>query len=83
MRKKILLIKDGNATVKCHASYMTVRTHEESYVVGYRHIEEMYIHKSIALTPNDCLRIAKACKLYFVDRYGYVLASFRMEDAQA
>jgi len=62
-------------------SYMTVNSSEQNYVIGYRHIGELYLNKCILITPRECIIVAEQCKLYFIDQHGYVLASFRLEDA--
>lgn len=81
MSDKILLIKDSSTTIDFHKKYMIVHAKEQNYVVGYRHIGELYLNKLIPITPRECIRIAKLCKLYFIDQHGYVLASFRLEHA--
>lgn len=81
MSDKILFIKNANTIIKFHSAYMIIKTNHQDYVVGYRHINELYLNKLIAITPRECIKIAKFCKLFFTDQHGYILASFRLENA--
>jgi len=79
--KKTVLIKDASAKIRFYKSYMAVNSLEQNYVIGYRHIRELYLNKCILITPRECIMVSKQCKLYFVDQHGYIVASFRLEHA--
>lgn len=77
--KTTLIIKDSSTKIKIHKDYMIITTNIESSVIGFRHIKEMYINKTILITPSEMLRLASFFDLFFIDHHGYMLASIKLE----
>jgi len=59
---------------------MVVTSNQESSVVAFRHIKELYINKTILLTPSQLLKMASFFSLFFIDHHGYILATIRLEN---
>lgn len=83
MMKKTLIIKDSSTTIKVYSSYMIIASPSQSVVVAFRHIKELYINKTILLTPSQLLRMASVFDVYFIDHHGYILATIRLQNDKA
>jgi hypothetical protein len=77
--KKTLILKNPTTKVKIYPNYMVITSDIENTVIGYIHIETLYINKTISLTSVQLLKLASFFKVYFIDHNGYVLASIRLE----
>lgn len=79
--KNTLILKDPTIKLKIHTDYMIVTSLTNSYVIGFCHIKEMYINKTILITPSEMLRLASFFDLFFIDHHGYILATIKLENA--
>ena len=71
-RRKKLFIK-ADAKVEIYERYIKVIKHNESFVVSFINIYALYIQYGVQVTLRDCMRAAKQCKLFVVDKRGYVV----------
>ena len=71
-RRKKLYIK-ADAKVEVYERYIKVIKHNESFVVSFINIYALYIQYGVQMTLLECMRAAKKCKLFVVDKRGYVV----------
>lgn len=76
--KATIIIKNSATKVKIYSDYMIIDTTQESRIVGFRNVHELYLNKLIALTPAQLLKMAKYFNVNFIDQHGYVLGSIRL-----
>ena len=79
MNKKVLILKSPSTTIKIHSEYMIVNSLTHSEVVAFRYIDELYINKTISISPSHLIKLASLFKVFFIDHHGYILASIRLE----
>lgn len=77
--KTTLIIKDPSSKIKIYSDHMIVTSNTNSSVIGFRHIKELYINKTIVITPSEMLKMASFFELFFIDHHGYILATIKLE----
>lgn len=78
--KKTVIIKEPSTTIKVYADYMVATSLHDNSIIAFRHIKELYINKTILLTPSELIKMASFFDLFFIDRHGYILATIRLEN---
>jgi hypothetical protein len=76
--KKTLILKNPTTRVKVYQKHMVIASDIENTVIGYIHIETLYINKTIPLSSVELLKLASFFKVYFIDHNGYILASIKL-----
>lgn len=78
MMKKTLILSNSANKLKIYPNYMVVSSCQETTIIGYIHIQTLYINKAIPILPSELLRLATFFDVYFIDHHGYILGSIRL-----
>lgn len=79
MMNRIFILKNPSTKIKIYSEYMVVTSATNNDVIAFRYVNELYINKTIYITPSHLIKLASLFKVYFIDHHGYVLASIKLE----
>lgn len=77
--KKNIIIKDSSITITVSKEHLIFKSFNGDSVVGFRHIEALYLNKAIEIGMNECYKIMCHVPLYLIDEHGYILARLKEE----
>ena len=72
--KQILIINNSKTSIEVGSNYLIFKTDTQETVIGYRYIKELHLNKLINISVSNCLKLANCFDLFFIDRYGNILA---------
>jgi len=79
MMNRIFILKNPSTKIKIYSEYMVVTSPTHNDVIAFRYVNELYINKTIQITPSHLIKLASLFKVYLIDHHGYVLASIKLE----
>ena len=71
-----MILKDKALIVSLKGTYVEVSNGILSQIYGVRNLQNLYIHKDIALSIADCFAISKYLKISFIDANGNIVAKY-------
>ncbi len=72
MSRHIIILQEKSLKLEAYDLYMQIRQNSTTRIIGYRHIESMYIFESIPIPLYTITKIATKIPLYIIDRHGYI-----------
>jgi hypothetical protein len=78
--KKELIFKNPNTKIKVSKDYIQFNSNGLPLLLSYKHINNVYINKSIKILLNDLYRLSQKVPVYIIDHNGYILSSIKKED---
>jgi hypothetical protein len=76
-KKRDLILKDKTLLVSLKGTYIEVSNGVLAQIYGVHNLENLYIHKDIALNIGDCFTISKYLKISFIDANGNIVAKYK------
>lgn len=69
-----VIVKDPKAIVRCLATAIEIKSFYGDTIVGFQHINCVYLHQDIDIKVKTAIRIARRVPLYFIDKRGKITA---------
>jgi len=77
MSKRVFIFREPSTKITLHAEYMHVKNIYYDKVIALRHIEMVYLSKSIEISMATCYELSTHVPLYIIDNHGYILAELK------
>lgn len=78
MKKELILLK-SKTKIKPFSKYLIISVDGISTIISYKHINNIYINKTIDITLNELYKISKQFPTFIIDQNGYIIASIKEE----
>ena len=74
--KRNIIIKNPKAKIYPKRDYLVILD-DEDIVIGYRYIQDIYIHKDSFLPFKYLLRLLERFRVFYIDGFGNILGEVR------
>jgi len=82
MKKRTIIIKEPDTKLTLASTYIEIKSINQDLIIALKHIDSIYINKSIDLSISTCYELSTKVSLFIIDEHGYILAKFqRLNDA--
>jgi len=77
MSKSVFIFREASTKITLYPEYIHVKSIYHDKVIAFRHIEMVYVSKSIDISMATCYELSTRVPLYIIDNHGYILAEIK------